>query len=73
MARWIRFGLVSIGVPVVVLLLAGQLWMYRATDIPGLGSRPVTGLQDIQSVADLRARFDRDAGRPRLVVLISPT
>ena len=47
--------------------------MYRATSVVGLASRPATGLQDIQSVSDLQTYFDRDIGRPRLVVLISPT
>jgi hypothetical protein len=58
---------------VVVLFVVAQLWMYRATGVVGLAPRPATGLQDIQSVTDLQTYFDRDLGKPRLVVLISPT
>ena len=39
--------------------------------IQGTGLPP--GLQDIQSVAELEARFQADAGHPRLVMLLSPT
>ena len=37
---------------------------------PAPGTRP---LEDIQNVGDLQARFMRDAGKPRLVLLVSPT
>jgi len=37
---------------------------------PAAGTPP---LQDIQSVADLQKRFQADAGKPRLVLLVSPT
>jgi hypothetical protein len=30
-------------------------------------------LTDLQSVGDLQARFSQDAGKPRLVLLVSPT
>jgi hypothetical protein len=36
-------------------------------DVPGVT------LTDIHSIEDLRARFDQDAGTPRLVLLVSPT
>jgi ABC-type glycerol-3-phosphate transport system substrate-binding protein len=31
------------------------------------------GLTDIESVLDLRAAFNADSGRPRLLLLLSPT
>ena len=35
--------------------------------------RPEPELVDLQSIDDLRGAFDRDAGRVRLVLLLSPT
>ena len=40
------------------------------TGSPAPGTR---SLEDIRSVDDLRARFQADAGKPRLVLLVSPT
>ena len=71
--RFLRIGLVGAVGLVVMLFVVGQLWMYRATGVVGLAPRPATGLQDIQSVTELQTYFDRDIGKPRLVVLISPT
>lgn len=71
--RLVRTGLLGIVLPVVILVVAVQFWMYRATSVPSVASRPATGLQDIRSVSDLQDRFEQDAGKPRLVVLISPT
>ena len=68
-----RKVLLGVVLPLVLLVIALQLWMYRATSLPGVAPRPATGLQDIQSVSDLQTRFDQDMGKPRLVVLISPT
>lgn len=69
----LRKVLLGLVLPLVLLVIALQLWMYRATSLPGVAPRPATGLQDIQSVSDLQTRFDQDMGKPRLVVLISPT
>jgi hypothetical protein len=71
--RLVRIGFIGVVLPLVILFVAIQLWMYRATGVVGLAPRPATGLQDIQSVSDLQTYFDRDIGKPRLVVLISPT
>lgn len=68
-----RKVLLGVVLPLVLLVIALQLWMYRATSLPGVAPRPAIGLQDIQSVSDLQTRFDQDMGKPRLVVLISPT
>lgn len=38
----------------------------------GARSEPA-GLRDISSIDELRAAFERDAGKPRLVLLLSPT
>jgi hypothetical protein len=40
------------------------------TESPAPGTRP---LEDIQSVGDLQTRFQADVGKPRLVLLVSPT
>ena len=68
-----RKVLLGVVLPLVLLVIALQLWMYRATSLPGVAPRPATGLQDIQSVSDLQTSFEQEMGKPRLVVLISPT
>lgn len=35
--------------------------------------RPAPALADLRGMADLAARFDAARGRPRLVLLLSPT
>jgi hypothetical protein len=50
-----------------------ELVVYRQTSVPGLAQRPAGGLQDLNSEADLQARFAQDVGQPRLLLLISPT
>ena len=35
--------------------------------------RPKALLTDLRSVEDLRARFNQDQGKPRLILLLSPT
>jgi hypothetical protein len=37
------------------------------------GAAPQPTLHDISSVDQLEAAFERDAGKPRLVLLLSPT
>ena len=59
--------------PVVVVLVVIQLFVYRETAVPGLAPRLASGLQDLSSEADLQARFARDISHPRLLLLISPT
>ena len=51
-------------------LLAASALPYSASQA---APRPEPELVDLQSVDDLRGAFDRDAGRVRLVLLLSPT
>jgi hypothetical protein len=60
-------------VPVVVVLLAMQLWIYRGSSVPGIAPRPPDGIHELSNVQDLQSQFARDAGHARLVLLISPT
>jgi hypothetical protein len=52
-------------VPVVLLLVAGFSSGCR-------GDESAT-LSDLTGVEQLKARFNRDAGKPRIVLLLSPT
>jgi hypothetical protein len=76
---WIRLGRLLRGValgwllPLTVVLLVVQFFVYRETSVPGLAPRPSGGLQELSSEADLQARFVQDVGHPRLLLLISPT
>ena len=59
--------------PVVVALVVLQLWVYRATNIPGLAPQPAAGLHELTTLADLQTTFASDIGKARLLLLISPT
>ena len=39
----------------------------------GCGGSQTGTLQDLNNIGDLKARFNRDAGKPRIVLLLSPT
>jgi hypothetical protein len=72
--RLVRWSLVVAAV--LVLLLIPVLVVARpylgaifGLDFGGQG----TTLTDLRSIDDLRARFDADAGSPRLILLVSPT
>ena len=73
-SRLVRLGLVAAAG--LVLLLIPLLVVARpylgAVFGLGLGGQGAA-LIDLRSVADLRSRFDADAGSPRLVLLVSPT
>ena len=71
--RLLRGVLLGWVLPVVVVLIAVQLFVYRGTSVPGFAPQPARGLQDLSSEADLQAGFAQDIGHPRLVLLISPT
>jgi hypothetical protein len=34
---------------------------------------PASRLQDLHAVSDLQGRFEQDVGKPRLILLVSPT
>jgi hypothetical protein len=61
---------------VVVALLGGAVALVQSLLEPVLGYRcdePANALADMDSMDDLRARFNDAVGSPRLVLLLSPT
>ncbi len=61
---------------VVAALLGGAVALVQSFLSPVLGYRcdePANALTDMNSMDDLRARFNDAAGSPRLVLLLSPT
>jgi hypothetical protein len=56
----------SRGGPLVTLALAASLAACA-------GSAAAGELRDLGTVESFKARFNRDAGRPRLLLLLSPT
>jgi hypothetical protein len=72
-SKLIRWG---VTVAVLVALLVGAVALVQSFLGPVLGYRsdePANALADIDSMDDLRTRFNEDAGSPRLVLLLSPT
>jgi hypothetical protein len=72
-SKLIRWGLTAV---VVVALLGGAVALVQSFLEPVLGYRcdePANALADMNSMDDLRARFNDGAGSPRLVLLLSPT
>jgi hypothetical protein len=64
----IRRGLLGV-LAVVVLASCGGGGEPEASSSPA----PAAELADVAGVLDLRAAFNRDSGRPRLLLLLSPT
>jgi hypothetical protein len=72
-SKIIRWGISAV---VVVVLLGGAGALVQSFLGPIGGYRceePARTLADMNSMDDLRARFNEDAGSPRLVLLLSPT
>ena len=73
-SRLVRLGFVAAAA--LVLLLIPVLVVARpylgAVFGLGFGGQGTT-LTNLRSMDDLRARFDADAGSPRLILLASPT
>ena len=57
------------GVLAILVILASLLFVYQSR-VHDTTALPLT---EIQSVDTLREQFDRDVGRPRLILLVSPT
>ena len=74
-SRLVRVGLVTAAV--LLLLLIPVLVLARpylgAMFGLGLGEKRHASLVELRSIDDMRARFNADAGSPRLVLLASPT
>ncbi len=73
-SRLVQWGLMATGVFVLLLipvLVVAQPYLGAIFGF-GFGGKETT-LTDLRSVDDLRARFDADAGSPRLILLVSPT
>lgn len=58
-------------IALIILVIALSLGIYFETR-PRLapGQKPLT---DIQTIETLRTQFNQDAGRTRLIILVSPT
>ena len=69
----IRWGAKAV---VVVVLLGGAVTLVQSFLGPVLGYRcdePANALANMDSMDDLRTRFNDASGSPRLVLLLSPT
>jgi hypothetical protein len=74
-SRLVRWGLVAAAALVLVLipvLVVARPYLGAVLGL-GLGQEQDSSLVELRSIDDLRARFDADAGSPRLVLLVSPT
>ena len=72
-SKFIRWGVTA---AVLVALLGGAVALVQSFLGPVLGYRcdePANALADMDSMDDLRTRFNDAAGSPRLVLLLSPT
>lgn len=58
-----------VGLSVLVMLAAACSQLAG----PGASSTDLARLADIEAVDELRAAFVQDSGRPRLLLLLSPT
>jgi hypothetical protein len=71
--KLIRWGATA---TVAAVLLGGAVALVQSFLGPIGGYRcdePAKAIADMNSMDDLRARFNEDAGSPRLVLLLSPT
>jgi hypothetical protein len=62
----VRF-FIGLGTAIAVIFVATLYFVRNAQ--PGA----VTGLHDLRGVDQLAAAFNRDTGKPRVVLLLSPT
>ncbi len=68
-----RFRKFIIVIPIVALVVLLLPIVYRTGLIVEPAPGPTAALTDLTSLDDLRARFNADAGKPRLILLVSPT
>ena len=66
----IKTRLFAVAAALAILLAAG---MPAAQPLTGARASAQTALRDLQSVDELKALFNHDAGRVRIVLLLSPT
>jgi hypothetical protein len=57
----------------LVVVIAGCGQVNGAAPQTNLPAASQMSLTDLRNVGDLRARFSQDAGKPRLLLLVSPT
>ena len=70
----VRSVLLAWLLPAAVGLLALMLLVYGGpAGVPGLAQRPSSGLRDLNDLGQLQTVFNQDVGRPRLLLLMSPT
>jgi hypothetical protein len=73
-SRLVRWGLVAAAALVLLsipVLVVARPYLGAVFGL-GFGGQGTT-LTNLRSMDDLRARFDADAGSPRLILLASPT
>lgn len=72
---WLTAALL-VGVVMVAAVQAGNPHSYLSEAVARIGETvagPEASITDINSIDQLQSAFNRDAGHPRLILLLSPT
>lgn len=75
LGNWLTAALL-VGVVALAVVQASNPYSYVSEAVGRIGetgSGPEASLTDISSVDQLQSAFNRDAGHPRLILLLSPT